>query len=116
MMMHIAKGCVVSLRYIMKNSEGAILENTMSKNPVSYLQGAAGIQPLLQAQLVGLKTADKKTVYLNAESGLTSEDFIFDVIIDEVRLALNEELLLGYPVKMDVVKCGADCDCYQPIL
>ena len=113
--MHIAKGCVVSIRYIMKNGEGSILENTMARNPVSYLQGAAGIESLLQAQLEGLKTGDKKTVYLNAESGLTSEDFIFEVIIDEVRIALKEELLLGYPVKIDVTKCEADCACYQSI-
>lgn len=112
--MHIAKDCIVSLRYIMKNSQGSILENTMSKNPVSYLQGSSGIQPLLQAQLEGLKTGDKKTVYLNAESGLASEDFIFEVIIDEVRTALKEELLLGYPVKINTEKCEADCDCYQP--
>lgn len=113
--MDIAKDCIVSLRYIMKNREGAILENILNKKPVSYLQGGAGIQPLLQAQLEGLKTGDKKTVYLNAELGLTSEDFIFEVIIDEVRTPLKEELLLGYPVKMDVPKCEADCDCYQPI-
>ncbi len=112
--MHIAKNHIVSLRYIMKNSQGSILENTMNKSPVSYLQGSSAIQPLLQTQLEGLKAGDKKKVYLNAESGLTSEDFIFEVIIDEVRTALNEELLLGYPVKMDVEKCESDCDCYQP--
>ena len=113
--MYIAKGCVVSIRYIMKNCEGAVLENIMSKNPVSYLHGSSGIQSLLQTQLEGLRAGEKKIVYLNAESGLTSEDFIFEVIIDEVRTALKEELLLGYPVNIDVTKCEADCDCYQPI-
>jgi len=86
----------------------------MNQNPVSYLHGSSGILPLLQEQLEGLKTGDKKIVYLDAESGLTSDDFIFEVIIDEVHTALKEELLLGYPVKIDVAKCEADCDCYQP--
>jgi FKBP-type peptidyl-prolyl cis-trans isomerase SlyD len=52
-------------------------------------------------------------VYLTAASGLTDEDFIFEVMVDEVRVALKEEVLLGYPVKMNVVKCEADCDCYS---
>lgn len=111
--MHIAKNSVVSIRYIMKNAKGLILENTINNNPVSYLHGSFGIQPLLQAQLEGLKAGDKKAVYLNAESGLTREDFIFEVIIDEVRAALKEEILLGYPVKFNVPKCEADCDCYK---
>ena len=52
-----------------------------------------------------IKAGDKKTVYLTAESGLTNEDFIFEVIVDEVRAALKEEILLGYPVKLTVQKC-----------
>ena len=112
-MMHIAKNSVVSIRYIMKNSKEEVLENTLNDLPASYLHGSPGIQPLLQAQLEGLEAGDKKTVYLTAESGLANEDFIFEVIIDEVRPALKEEILLGYPVKLNVSKCEADCDCYR---
>ena len=111
-MMHIAKNRVVSIRYIMKNSKGVVLENTMNSLPVSYLHGSPVIQSLLQAQLEGLKAGDKKVVYLTAASGLTNEDFIFEVIIDEVRVALKEEVLVGYPVKVNVQKCEAGCDCY----
>jgi FKBP-type peptidyl-prolyl cis-trans isomerase SlyD len=112
-MLHIEKNNVVSIRYIMKNSNGVILENTMNNDPVSYLHGSTGILPLLQAQLEGLKTGNKKLVYLTAASGLTNEDFIFEVIVDEVRAASGEEILLGYPVKVNVAKCEADCDCYN---
>lgn len=111
--MYIVKDNVVSIRYIMKDSKEAVLENTMNNLPVSYLHGSLGIQPFLQAQLEGLKAGDKKTVYLTTESGLTNEDFVFEVIIDEVRPALKEEVLLGYPVKLNVQKCEADCDCYS---
>jgi hypothetical protein len=112
-MMHITKNSVVSVRYIMKNSRGDVLENTMNNDPVSYLHGSTGILPLLQAQLEGLKAGDKKLVYLTTSSELTSEDFIFDVIVDEVRVALKEEVLLGYPVQLNVSKCETDCDCYR---
>jgi len=112
-MMGIAKNSVVSIRYIMKNSKEEVLENTMNNDPVNYLHGSTGILPLLQAQLEGLKAGDKKVVYLAAASGLTNENFIFEVIIDEVRAALKEEVLLGYPVKIDATKCEAGCDCYN---
>ena len=111
--MQIAKDRVVSIRYIMKNDCGEILENTMNDDPVSYLHGSAGIQALLQSQLEGLKPGDKKIVYLTKASGLTDDDFIFEVIVDEVRAASNEEILLGYPVQLNVSKCEADCDCYH---
>jgi len=111
--MRIAKNSVVSIRYIMKNSRGEILENTMNNDPVSYLQGSSGIHPLLQTQMEGLKAGDKKTVFLAIESGLTNDDFSFDVIIDNVRTASQEEMILGYPVKLTVQKCEADCECYN---
>lgn len=112
-MMNIAKNSVVSLRYVMKNSSGEALENIMNNDPVSYLQGSTGILPLLQAQLEGLKPGDKKLVHLMAAPGTTNEDFIFDVIVDEVRAASKEEVLLGYPVQVNVEKCEAGCDCHS---
>jgi len=114
-MITVAKDRVVSIRYIMKNSKEEVLENTMKAQPVSYLQGASGILTLLQEQLEGLKAGDEKIVYLKAASGLTGEDFIFDVIIDQVRAAMKEELMLGYPVQADVRACEADCDCYNSL-
>ena len=38
---------------------------------------------------------------------------IFEVIVDEVRVALKEEVLLGYPLKVNVQKCEVGCDCYS---
>jgi len=43
-MMHIAKDMVVAIRYIMRNSKGVVLEDTMNATPVNYLHGAGGIQ------------------------------------------------------------------------
>ena len=110
-MKQIAKNSVVSMRYIMKNGAGEILENTMDQHPVSYLHGSSAIHPSLQLQLEGLKAGDNKSVILKAASGLTNEDFILDVTIDEVRDALQEELLLGYPIKLNIAPCGTGCNC-----
>ncbi len=111
-MMEIEKNRVVAIRYIMKNSQDEILEDTMAGSPVNYLHGSETILPLLQLQLNGLKPGNKKIVTLPATSGLTDEDFIFDVIIDDVRAAMDEEIMLGYPVKLNLQRCEADCDCY----
>ena len=110
--MHIGKDTIVALRYVMYNSNGVVLEDTMQAAPVNYLHGSAGILPLLQAQLEGLHAGDKKKVHLLKESNLTNEDFTFDVVIDKVRAALPEEIMLGYPVKISLDKCTDDCACY----
>jgi hypothetical protein len=114
-MIAVADNHIVSMRYIMKNSRGLILENTMLAMPVSYLQGGSGILPALQEQIAGLKPGDKKTVYLSKKTGFTTEDFVFDIIIDDVRVAANEEIMLGYPVQAGVQPCEADCQCYKTI-
>jgi FKBP-type peptidyl-prolyl cis-trans isomerase SlyD len=111
-MMHIKKNSVVSIRYTMKNGGGSILEDRLNNPPVSYLHGSNGILPILQSQLEGLVAGDTKTVFLAAASGLTDEDFVFHVIIDDVRPAMQEEILLGYPVKPTGATCDAGCDCH----
>ncbi|MDR3715043.1 MAG: hypothetical protein P4L51_19690 [Puia sp.] len=111
-MIPVSSNTVVSLRYIMFNGRGEVLENTMKGAPVSYLHGSGGIQPLLQAQLEGLFVGARKSVSLARDSGLTDDDYSFEVIIDEVRGALPEELLLGYPILPPAPACGEDCGCY----
>jgi len=111
-MIKIADNHVVSMRYSMKNSEGLMLENAIQSDPVSYLQGGKDILPLLQKQLEGLQAGDKKLVYLYKADSFTAEDFVFDIIIDEVRLASDEEIALGYPLPADVKSCGEACECH----
>jgi len=109
----IDKDCVVALRYIMRNGKGVILEDTMDAAPVNYLQGSTGILPVLQQQLKGLKSGDKKRIYLLKETCAADDDFDFDVIIDNVRAALPEEVMLGYPVQITMEICKNDCCCYD---
>ena len=107
-MMVVANDMVITIRYIMKNGRGEVLEDRMAAG-TSYLHGSTAILPLLQQQLEGLQPGDKKQVCLLKESGLTEEDFVFDVVIDQLRPALPEEVLLGYPV---LSECDEDCICY----
>ncbi len=54
-MMIVTKNIVVVFRYIMKNSKGQVIENTIEGSPKCYLHGSSGIQPSLQVQFEGLK-------------------------------------------------------------
>lgn len=109
--MQIENQTVVSMRYIMKNADGDIMEENMNAAPVQYVHGAGTILPSLESSLYGLKAGDRKLIHLTAASGLPYEDFTFDIVINDVRPALEEELLQGYPVKVNVSKCGPGCDC-----
>lgn len=107
-MTEVANDMVITIRYIMKNSRGEVLEDRMETG-TSYLHGSTAILPLLQQQLEGLNAGDKKQVCLLKENGLTEDDFLFDVVIDQLRPALPEEILLGYPI---LSECDEDCICY----
>jgi len=104
---------VVALRYIMRNRKGVVLEDTMQLTPTHYLHGSSSILPLLQTQLQGLKTGDKKQVSLSKQISEADDDFIFDVVIDDVREALPEEIILGYPIQIITEVCNDDCYCYD---
>ena len=102
---------VVFFRYIMRNSRNEVLENNMDGFPKSYLHGSSGIQPSLQAQFEGLKAGETKTIFLKREGEISVEDYTFNVIIDNIRSATQEEQDLGYPVVIDDLICGPDCIC-----
>lgn len=109
----VKKNIVVAFRYVMKNGKGQVVETTIEGSPKFYLHGSSGIQPSLQFQFEGLKVGDTRVIYLKKESSPASEDFTFDIIIDELRPALDEELMLGYPVMIDKLICDSQCICYN---
>jgi FKBP-type peptidyl-prolyl cis-trans isomerase SlyD len=111
--MKIATGTVVSIRYIMTNNQGEVLENTMDKNAVDYLQGAGKILPALEACLHGMEPGQRQKISVAAANHADlNEDFHFDIIIDAVRPASPEELSTGKPIH-SVVKnnCGPEGCC-----
>ena len=109
--MTVKKNMIVFFRYTMRNSGGEVLENNRDGLPKCYLHGAAGKQPSLQVQFEGLKVGDTKTIYLKGDGGITADDYTFNVIIDDLRPAVEEEQLLGYPVVIDDSICGPNCIC-----
>jgi FKBP-type peptidyl-prolyl cis-trans isomerase SlyD len=102
--MQITEKTIVSLRYIMKSSDGEEIENIIAGPAVKYLHGSGEILPELEASLAGLKPGDKKSIALELP-----DIFHFDFEIDEVRMATADEINSGKPLTANA--CGPDCCC-----
>ncbi len=111
--MIIEDNTMVSLRYLVKNKHGDVIDNIMDNKPIEYLHGAGKILPELEEAVKGLKTGDKKSIIIeNQVMANITEQLFIDVVIDDVRAALPEELLIAKPIqKADDNGCGEGCCC-----
>jgi hypothetical protein len=109
----IAKNCVATFRYIMRNGRGEMLEDTTNGSATSYLHGGESIQLHLQQQLEGLASGETKTISLLPNGAGAEDDITFEVIIDAVRVAFPAELVLGYAITLPPAECGEDCICNE---
>ena len=111
--MKVTSSTVVSLRYLMKNEAGEILEDRMHSAPVQYLHGSGNILPSLEACLEGLETGEEKTIAISGETDAAlNGQFNFEIIIDAVRHATTDEIKAGKPAEPATVKdCGPGCCC-----
>lgn len=104
--MQVQKNTVVSLRYVMKNNNGEIIEDTIDSKPIEYLHGGGNILPSLESVLEGLPAGTHKSFTLQDEK--LNDPLHFDVIVDGVREATTEEINSGRPGKKE---CGPGCCC-----
>ncbi len=108
--MHVEKNTVVSLRYILKNAAGEIMEDNTNAAVLEYLHGVGNLLPSLEAAVAGLGIKDKKIFSLSDEE--LQGEFIFDVTIDNIREATKDEIENGLPVKKSADNnCGPSCCC-----
>lgn len=107
--MQVEKNTVVSLRYIMKNAAGEIMEDNINAEAIEYIHGSGNLLPSVEAEVTGLGIKDKKTFLLSDEK--LEGEFVFDVTIDNIRMATKEEIENGLPVKKPANECGPGCCC-----
>jgi len=104
--MQVKKDTVVTMRYVMKDDHGEVMEDTMNNSPVQYLHGSGIILPSLESLLEGLTAGEQKSFTVTEKQW--NNPFHFEVVIDEVRKATDEEIKMQRPMKND---CGQDCCC-----
>ncbi|MEO8415014.1 MAG: FKBP-type peptidyl-prolyl cis-trans isomerase, partial [Ginsengibacter sp.] len=75
--MQIENNNVVSLRYVMRNATGEVMEDNTSGAPFEYLHGNGNLLSLLETAIAGLSAGDKKNISF-ADKQLGSV-FYFDV-------------------------------------
>ena len=112
--MHVAANTIVAIRYKMQNSKGDELENILAGSPVEYLHGGGSILPALEANLIGLRAGDTKQIFVSKDAGFmeADDDFLFEVVIDSVRMATDEEIKKGCPLEeIEIEECGPECIC-----
>jgi FKBP-type peptidyl-prolyl cis-trans isomerase SlyD len=107
--MKVETNMVVSLRFVMKNRAGEIMEDIMECEPVQYLHGSGSILPPLENGIEGLRENDTKHLDFTIEGGGI---YSMDVVIDNIRPATAEELTTGKPMeKTPDAACGPGCCC-----
>jgi FKBP-type peptidyl-prolyl cis-trans isomerase 2 len=111
--MNVRNQTIVSIRYLLKNNKGEILEDRMEGNPVTYCHGIGQIRPELEKKLYGLEIGDKKTFNFSQEfSGCDKNNqYSCEVIIDNIRWASEEVLRRSRVFQMSNEQCDKNCQC-----
>ena len=107
--MQIANNTVVSLRYVMKDADGEIVEDNTGGKPIEYLHGSGSILPALEQSLSGLRPGQTTAITLSDKN--LRGTFHFNVIIDKVRAAAAQEIKSGKPASIEADNCGPGCNC-----
>lgn len=110
--MVIEKNTIVSLRFIMRNEAGEVMEDNTGAPPVHYLHGSGHLMPALESAMVGLRPGDTKQFSVRDE--LLRGEFSFQVFVDSLRMASPAEIASGQPETTrpgDEVVCGPGCIC-----
>jgi FKBP-type peptidyl-prolyl cis-trans isomerase SlyD len=100
---------VIAFNYVLKSSQGEILDASEPNQPMPFLEGRQQIIPALEAELIKLSEGDKKTVNLKASDayGDFREDMLMDVPKEELahlKIELGSHLQLQLENQMRVVK------------
>ncbi len=93
---------VFAFNYVLKGTDGAVIDASEANQPLPFLEGAGQIIPALEAEIKDLKEGDKKTVNINAAEayGLPEEKMKMDV--PKAELAHIPDLKIGSFLQLDL--------------
>lgn len=86
------------------------MEDNTNAEAFTYVHGSGNLMPALEDAMTGLSPGDKKTFSISDK--LLNGIFHFDVMIDDVRTASEEEISNGFPNKLQQTNnCGPEGCC-----
>lgn len=93
---------VLAFNYVLKGSDGNILDASERGQPLPYLEGAGQILPKLEEEIKGMNEGDKKNVKLAAIDayGEMKENMFMDVPKEE--LAHLPQLEIGSHLRLEL--------------
>ncbi len=97
--MHIEKNRVVTLHYILRDEQGAVIDTSSGRVPLSYLHGKGNIIPGLEQALVGKTAGDKLDVTVAPEQGYGRRDDRLVQIVPRNRFGEVSDLKPGMQVR-----------------
>jgi FKBP-type peptidyl-prolyl cis-trans isomerase SlyD len=100
---------VIAFNYVLKNSQGELLDASEPNQPMPFLEGKQQIIPGLEVELSKLNEGDKKQVTLAAKDayGEFRQDMIMEVPKEElahIKLEMGAHLQLQLDQQVRVVK------------
>lgn len=97
--MHIEKNRVVTLHYILRDEQGAVIDSSSGRVPLSYLHGKGNIIPGLEQALAGKAAGDKLDVTVAPEQGYGRRDDRLLQIVPRNRFGEVSDLKPGMQVR-----------------
>ena len=97
--MHVEKNRVVTLNYTLRDEQGAILDASNERRPLSYLHGKGNIIPGLEQALVGKAAGDKLDVTVAPEQGYGPRDERLVQIVPRTKFGDVQGLAPGMQVR-----------------
>ena len=100
---------VIAFNYVLKNTQGDVLDKSETNQPLPFLEGRQQIIPALERVIALLSEGDKKQITLTAEEGYGEfrQDMIMEVPKEElahIKLELGAHLQLQLEKQVKVVK------------
>jgi len=79
-------GSIVSIEYTLTDDSGKVIDTSVGKEPLTYIQGAGQIVKGLEQELNGLKVGDQKKINVKPEDGygMLNEKAIQEIPRDKV--------------------------------
>jgi FKBP-type peptidyl-prolyl cis-trans isomerase SlyD len=97
--MQIEKNRVVTLHYTLRDDQGAVIDSSSGRGPLSYLHGKGNIVPGLEQALAGKAAGDKLDVTVVPEQGYGPRDERLVQILPRTRFDEITSITPGMQVR-----------------
>lgn len=110
-MIRVGPNKMIAFRYIMRNSSGEVIADTMRGKEAQFVFGSGEILPVFENALNGLRIGAKKTFSVSEDEapGLPGI-FHFEVVIDDISWTKDLPTTIGKSTS-ELPFCGPDCSC-----